>query len=79
MRAHKASGVQSAAALKQQLTSATVGLFGDRLHVVCTDPERTADEARAAMAQAGIEVGSIRVIEPSLEDVFISVLTENAK
>jgi ABC-2 type transport system ATP-binding protein len=67
---------QAATVLKQCLTSASVGLFGDRLHVVSLEPERTAEESKTALAQAGIEAASIRTIEPSLEDVFISVLTE---
>jgi ABC-2 type transport system ATP-binding protein len=61
--------------LKHRLTGATVGLFGDRVHVVSTEPERTANDAEAALKQAGLSVLGIRTIEPSLEDVFISVLT----
>jgi len=64
--------------LRQRLTDVTVGLFGDRLHVVNLDPERTTAEAQAALADAGLSVLGIRTIEPSLEDVFISVLAEQA-
>lgn len=64
------------AAIKQRMPETTVGLFGDRLHVVSTDPQRTAAEAEAAIRAAGISITGIRPIEPSLEDVFISVLTE---
>ena len=53
-----------------------MGLFGDRVHVVSLEPERTTAEAKAALAQAGLGVVGIRPIEPSLEDVFISVLAE---
>jgi ABC-2 type transport system ATP-binding protein len=67
---------QAAAVLKQRLPTASVGLFGDRVHVVSSDPNRTAAEAEAALATAGVAVVSIGPIEPSLEDVFISVLTE---
>jgi ABC-2 type transport system ATP-binding protein len=66
------------AVLRQRLTGATVGLFGDRLHVVSLEPEGAAAEAQAALAQAGLSVLGIRTIEPSLEDVFISVLAEKA-
>jgi ABC-2 type transport system ATP-binding protein len=67
---------QASTLLKQCLTSASVGLFGDRLHVVSLDPEQTAAEAKEALSQAGIDIVGIRTIEPSLEDVFISVLAE---
>jgi len=67
---------QAVAVLKQQLAGASVGLFGDRVHVVSLEPERTAAEAKAALSDAGLGVVAIRPIEPSLEDVFISVLAE---
>jgi ABC-2 type transport system ATP-binding protein len=66
---------QAATVLKERL-SAAVGLFGDRVHVVSMEPERTTAEAMAALAQAGLDVVGVRAIEPSLEDVFISVLAE---
>ena len=62
--------------LRQRLSSATVGLFGDRLHLVSLEPDRAAGEAQAALADAGLSILGIRTIEPSLEDVFISMLTE---
>jgi ABC-2 type transport system ATP-binding protein len=66
------------AILRGRLPEATVGLFGDRVHVVSLEPDRAASEASAALAQAGLSVQGIRTIEPSLEDVFISVLAESA-
>ena len=62
--------------LKQRLSAGSVGLFGDRIHVVCTEPDRVAAEAEAALGQAGLALTGIREIEPSLEDVFVSVLAE---
>ncbi len=62
--------------LRQRLADVTVGLFGDRLHLVSLEPDRAAAEAQAALADAGLSVLGIRAIEPSLEDVFISVLAE---
>jgi ABC-2 type transport system ATP-binding protein len=67
---------RAVAAIKQRISEASVGLFGDRLHVVGLDPERTTAEATAALAEANVTVLGIRPIEPSLEDVFISVLAE---
>ena len=67
---------QAVAAIKQRMPEASVGLFGDRLHVVGPDAERMTQEAKAALAEAGVEILGIRPIAPSLEDVFISVLAE---
>jgi len=62
--------------LKERLRAASVGLFGDRVHVVTADPEQTAGEASAILAEAGLPPAAVRAIPPSLEDVFISVLTQ---
>jgi ABC-2 type transport system ATP-binding protein len=67
---------QVAAALKKCFPHGSVGLFGDRLHVVTRRPDQTVAEAEAALAQAGLGVVGVQPIEPSLEDVFVSVLAE---
>jgi len=64
------------ALLKERLRAASVGLLGDRVHVVTADPEQAAREASAILAEAGVPVAAVRAIPPSLEDVFISVLTQ---
>jgi len=60
--------------LRQQLPGPSVGLFGDRVHVVTHDPNETMTEIERILAQAGHEVRSVRPIEPTLEDVFVSVI-----
>jgi ABC-2 type transport system ATP-binding protein len=65
---------KAASVLKRAIPAVSTGLFGDRVHIVCDDPERIAREARGAMAEAGIALVDLRTIEPSLEDVFVSVL-----
>jgi ABC-2 type transport system ATP-binding protein len=70
---------QAVAVLKKALAAASVGLFGDRVHVVSMEPERTTAAAEAALSGAGLGVVEIRPIEPSLEDVFISVLAEQGE
>ncbi len=50
-----------------------VQLFGDRLNAVVTDPDREMPLIEAALAAAGIPVLQLRVLAPSLENVFISV------
>ncbi|SHL36169.1 ABC-2 type transport system ATP-binding protein [Desulfatibacillum alkenivorans DSM 16219] len=60
--------------LKKSLPDAEVGLFGDRVHVVTDTPENTEAETIRILSKAGVEVSGARLIEPSLEDVFVSVL-----
>jgi ABC-2 type transport system ATP-binding protein len=60
--------------LRESLKGETVGLFGDRVHVVTEIPEKTTAEAKSILAAAGIKADTVRVVEPSLEDVFISVV-----
>ena len=54
-----------------------VQAFGDRAHVRMDDvpPERAIEALRAALLQAGLRVVSVRRISPSLEDVFIDLIT----
>jgi ABC-2 type transport system ATP-binding protein len=65
--------------LREQLTAIQVGLFGDRVHLVCSDPVAAEQAARALLQSAGVAVSTIRPIEPSLEDVFIAVLGNGSK
>ena len=67
---------RTAALLREQLAGATVGLFGDRVHVAATDPRAAEARTRELVASAGFELLSLRPIEPSLEDVFVSVLAD---
>ena len=60
--------------LRRKLTALSIGLFGDRVHVVSAEPERTAGEAETLLREAGLPATGVRRIEPSLEDVFVSVL-----
>ena len=65
---------RTASLLREQLAGASVGLFGDRVHVAARDPEAAAARIRQLVASAGFEPLAIRTVEPSLEDVFVSVL-----
>jgi ABC-2 type transport system ATP-binding protein len=66
---------QSAALLREQLEAESVGLFGDRVHIVAQDLDLAMTKASEVLRNAGLAVQSIRTIEPSLEDVFVSVLS----
>jgi ABC-2 type transport system ATP-binding protein len=62
--------------LRERLDRKSVGLFGDRVHVVTDDAPRTSQRVVELLAEGEITPLSIRSIEPSLEDVFVSVLGE---
>jgi ABC-2 type transport system ATP-binding protein len=62
------------ALLREQMPDAAVGLFGDRIHLVVDHPEQSQLRAEQLLHGAGLQVTGIRPIEPSLEDVFVSVL-----
>ncbi|TAM80356.1 MAG: ABC transporter ATP-binding protein [Acidobacteria bacterium] len=65
---------RATAILREQLGTGLVDLFGDRVHVVTAEPEAFRPRIEQAMAGAGLKIESLRLIEPSLEDVFVSVL-----
>lgn len=65
---------RASALLREKLAAESVRLFGDRVHVVTADADKTAASARAILAEAGLSLMGVRPIEPSLEDVFVSVL-----
>jgi len=69
---------RAAALLREQLRDASVGLFGDRVHVAARDPDAAAARGRDLLVAAGVAVSSVRPIEPSLEDVFVAVLAQRA-
>jgi ABC-2 type transport system ATP-binding protein len=67
---------RTASLLRDQLPDASVGLFGDRVHVAARHPDAATARIRQLVAAAGFEPLTIRAIEPSLEDVFVSVLAQ---
>lgn len=62
------------ARLRDALGQDAVGMFGDRVHVVSPQADASVSHVERILAEAGIPVIGVRPIEPSLEDVFISVL-----
>ena len=67
---------RATAALRANLPAGSVALFGDRVHVVAEDAESAGDRVRGVLAGSGIELSGLRPVEPTLEDVFVSVLGE---
>ena len=64
----------AAAALRKSLAAESVSLFGERVHVVSQQPEEAGAAIAATLAGEGIRLASLEPAEPSLEDVFVSVL-----
>jgi ABC-2 type transport system ATP-binding protein len=65
--------------LREELAAESVNLFGDRLHIVTRSPESAPEEISALFNRRGYAVGEIKRTEPSLEDVFVSVLREKGE
>jgi ABC-2 type transport system ATP-binding protein len=65
--------------LREQLSTASASLFGDRIHLLTQRPDEAAAETERVLASAGLSVSAVRAIEPALEDVFISVLAGEEK
>jgi ABC-2 type transport system ATP-binding protein len=61
--------------LKEQRPAIEVQAFGDRINVVLQDPKTELPDVERLLARAGIVTASRRTIAPSLENVFISLLT----
>jgi ABC-2 type transport system ATP-binding protein len=72
------NGVKAAEVLEEARISSPgivrVGLFGRALHVTVEDANGGAAQVRDALAAAGVAVRSVAPVEPSLEDVFISLV-----
>jgi len=60
--------------LRQKLGADSVGLFGDKVHVVTSTPKKTIEDIESVLRKSDLEFYGIRSIEPALEDVFVSVL-----
>lgn len=53
-------------------------VFGDRVHAQCTDIARAEREIRELLNRHQVPVDKIREESPSLEDVFVGLLSDNA-
>ncbi len=70
---------RAARILRDRLPAVSTGIFGDRVHLVTDAPASTGPAAVALLRSEGIGRVEIREIEPSLEDVFVSVLTKQER
>jgi len=67
---------RAAATLREKLQADSIGLFGDRVHVATREPEKASPQIESLLSGEGLGPVAIRPVEPSLEDVFVSVLGE---
>ena len=65
---------RAAALLREHVASESIVLFGDRINVTTRTPEATEAEVRSILGRNGIVVESLTSVEPSLENVFVSLL-----
>jgi len=54
----------------------SAGIFGDKIHAVLEDGDKTRAEMERLLRESGFEIQSMKKISPSLEDVFISTMEE---
>ena len=66
---------RAAEILRNELPGTAVTLFGERVHVGVKDPDRAVAGVEKALKGAQIPSSSIRKIEPSLEDIFVSMVS----
>lgn len=62
--------------LRKGLDRDSVNLFGDRLHLVTQEPEKDKKKVEGLFSGEGLELKAIQPKKPSLEDVFVSVLSK---
>jgi ABC-2 type transport system ATP-binding protein len=67
---------RTARLLRERLVEATVGLFGDKVHVVTMDTGRIGSSIEAICRREGLALQGMRIIDPNMEDVFVSALSE---
>ncbi len=75
------SGVarQVVAVLRGQPFAKSANLFGDTVHLVCGATAACESEITALLGRAGVGYQQLREAEPSLEDVFVSLLGDDAQ
>ena len=71
--------IDALALLEQQPWVVETSVFGTYMHVSVSDEKKARKEIKRILNEEGIEVANIARITPSLEDVFIYLLDQEAK
>ena len=61
--------------LTSQLPDLDVNVFGDFVHIVCQQIQQTREKARKLIQDAGLKLDEIKQAPPTLEDVFVSMMS----
>lgn len=62
--------------LREGLKTDSVNLFGDRIHLVTQNIKEDKKKVQDLFSIAGLKLNSIQFKKPSLEDVFVSILSK---
>ncbi len=65
--------------LRQEEVFLETAIFGNMVHLVTNDPHIAIERAREVLGKAGITVTRIEPITPSLEDVFVTLTSEDTE
>jgi ABC-2 type transport system ATP-binding protein len=65
--------------LSSAFPSGSVALFGERLHLYAPQPEEARQTAEQTLKEGGVELLAMREVEPSLEDLLVSLLRERER
>ena len=71
-------GREAKAFLEKNRDALSISLFGEKVHFVLED-EKILEALKVRLINGGIEISSLKKIEPSMEDVFISLKQEGKK
>lgn len=63
--------------IRKHIACTSVNVFGDTVHVVCDQSENMVGQATELIRSAGLTFENVGLIQPTLEDVFVSVLSES--
>jgi len=63
--------------LRNFLPDMRINVFGDSLHLICTDPKETERQVAVLLDREGLICKRFQEIEPSLEDVFVGLLGDH--
>ncbi|WP_457553544.1 ATP-binding cassette domain-containing protein, partial [Desulfobacula sp.] len=61
--------------LQNQLPGLDVNVFGDTVHIVCEKVQKTREKALELIHNAGFKADDIKQAQPSLEDVFVNMMS----
>ncbi|MBU4382937.1 MAG: ABC transporter ATP-binding protein [Proteobacteria bacterium] len=70
---------QTTTLLREKLPGHSVGLFGDRVHIVSFHPNESIATVKRILSEGNFKVDSIKIVTPALEDVFVSMLSTQAE